>query len=148
MAFNELPFAESNKAYRVVLINGLTGEPIDFDNLGIKGSGEPFNDYGADTAVPFNLETTLLSKTVSLGKEFRIQGFSGNGSAVGCFLLKINGSQVGRLDNSGSNKSMTTNFGHGTIKAEAGDIVTITVKHKESTNQSFQANLFGNEITL
>lgn len=103
----------------------------------------PLNDYGQDDAVVYQVTTDILTYTVPANQTLQIQGFRVSGSATGLFRLKVNGVVVATARTSAAERTVTADFGAGTISAATGLDVVVTAYHSETPNQSMDANVFG-----
>jgi hypothetical protein len=107
----------------------------------VVGTGEVWYSYNDNTAVIKNVETTLLTYIVPVGKTARVKNFDGSGTADGLFRLKINGATkfTGRL--SWNNRNLIAVLD--TLDVTAGNSITVTVYHTEAQNQTFEVAIGG-----
>lgn len=101
------------------------------------------NVFGQDINVVSTVDTTLLTYTVPATNSANIEGFIGTGSATGRFKLKIDGTVKAVTRTSAAVRCSQIDFGKGTIKANAGQVITIVGYHEELANQTLECSVYG-----
>ncbi len=117
----------------------------------IGGTIEGMNDvkeltpiHGTITSLAKNTETTVVTYTVPTAKEFYIQSVLASGKAGGNFKFYINGVYKMGGETTVYNKESKNIFGGVVgVKCVAGDVLNLTVSHKEDNIQDFEGTIAG-----
>jgi hypothetical protein len=112
------------------------------DSSGGTGFTSTINNY-AETLVPFDTETTILSYTVSAGQTLYITAVIGWGDTNGEFFVRVNTVQKGGGRNTAADPSFVGDYHTAPIIANAGDMVTISVHHFNTSTRTMKVNLLG-----
>ena len=91
----------------------------------------------------FNIETSILSYTVSAGQTLNIDSVELWGDYFGEWFIRINGSQKGGTNLSAAERSKNLDYQDAPIVANEGDVVTISVQHQYMGLVGFHVNLMG-----
>lgn len=109
-------------------------------------------EYQKVRLTPFNSDSvgsgatlTLVSHTVGVGKDFEWTGVLVGGNASGLFTLFVNGSQVGSVRNSGSERTKPVRFPE-LFEATDGDVIEIKVTNLSHKTETFEATMFAFEV--
>jgi hypothetical protein len=99
-----------------------------------------FRSYEEASNVP---TTETIVYTYTNAGSFFIEKILCTGTADALFKLKINGTTISALRNSWNNRNVVFDFSDKSIQCSAASTVTVTVKHNEKVNQSYETSMFG-----
>jgi len=99
------------------------------------------SDYEESAAFAKNVETIILTYTNA--QAYFVEKISCSGTGDAEFRFKIDGTTSQILRSSWNNRNPLFDFSASTRKISAGSTVTVTAKHIEKANQSFECSLMG-----
>jgi len=110
---------------------------------GSSNNGTPFNVFAEDINVVTATETIIISHIIAGITPAYVDGIIVSCGAPVKFKLKVNGTvkAVGRT--SASHPTENVQFGNGSVRVSAADVITVTAYHAESGDQIVDANLYG-----
>lgn len=111
------------------------------------GAGMPDSDVrarGTVTAVATDAETTVVTRTVPGGFQFKLAQVIATGSADAEWLLYDDATEVYRTRTSGAERGVDLLHGNA-IPFAAGHAVTLKVVHENPNAQNFYGTLLGRD---
>lgn len=97
--------------------------------------------FAAINAVAMNVETTIVSYTVPLGKTANIEFSEMSGTNIGTFNLYVGATLINRKRTFFGRLNESMEFSNKGYALVAGDVVTLKVIHARPFNGNFEANL-------
>jgi hypothetical protein len=110
-------------------------------SVSIVGSSSGTNLFATNDTVPFGIETTILSHTVTT--PFSISQLVAWGTYDGEFLIRNNGVIVGGGRTSAADRTLNLTYTVAPIPTTSGDVVTVTILEYGPGTQQFRCNLIG-----
>src|ERR1700674_355538 len=109
--------------------------------VSIVGSTTGTNLFATNSAVPYGIETTILTHTVTTS--FAISQVVAWGTYDGEFLIRNNSTIVGGGRTSAADRTLNVTYTVAPIPTTAGDVVTVTILEYGPGLQQFRCNLLG-----
>lgn len=102
--------------------------------------------YNPVTGIIGNLETPIITYAIPTNKVFFLKFIDVSGTAPGIYTVKINGTALVRRRAYYTNYSDQFRFDvedTSSLKLVGGDILTVTIFHKDAAGQDFNATIYG-----
>jgi hypothetical protein len=123
----------------VLTVQGIPGgSPV-----AIQSPGTPVVQYGVVTLVPANVETTIVSYVVPVGKTFYGAGFVASGNSHGLYRIYFNGTAVLSGRSSTAVPTMDLSFKMATPTATAGQTIAVKITHYAGSTADFEGTILG-----